>query len=249
MTENDERQLEMFSAAPPPKPRRVPEREELVQLADVFARRLSVQLARPVKLQVTDNRTAMLTVKRGKTPVVRLHHMFLFAPVPVVNAVAAYVDKGSTGAGRVIDQYVFENDQRIRVSKPTSPEAGQGKTHHLAEMFESLNHEYFDGKVDATIAWASVPRRRARRSIRFGSYGHRERHIRIHPRLDHPLVPRYFVEFIIFHEMLHQVFPTVRKKGRAIHHSAEFNAAEQRFKKHDEAMRWEKQNLKWLLGR
>ncbi len=249
MIEPDERQLEMFSALQPPRARRVPEREELVQLADVFARRLSAQLARPVKLQVTDNRTAMLTVKRGKTPVVRLHHMFLFAPPPVVNAVALYVEKGSTGAGRVIDQYVFENDQRIRISKPTSSSAARGTTHQLQEMLESLNREYFEGKVDATIAWASVPRRRARRSIRFGSYGHRERHIRIHPRLDHPLVPRYFVEFIVFHEMLHQVFPTVRKKGRAIHHSPEFTAAEKRFKRHDEAMRWEKQNLKWLLGR
>ena len=38
-----------------------------------------------------------------------------------------------------------------------------------------------------------------------GSYSVEDRVIRIHRSLDRSFVPRFFVEWIVFHEMLHQV--------------------------------------------
>ena len=43
-----------------------------------------------------------------------------------------------------------------------------------------------------------------------GSYSVEDRLIRIHPTLDRPDVPRYYVAWIVYHEMLHQstAFPS-----------------------------------------
>ena len=75
---------------------------------------------------------------------------------------------------------------------------------------------YFDGLVDARICWGSEGRARGRKrsTIKLGSYSAQEQLIRIHPRLDQPFVPRYFISFVIFHEMLHHVMPATRYASR-----------------------------------
>jgi predicted metal-dependent hydrolase len=87
-----------------------------------------------------------------------------------------------------------------------------------------------------------------RRSIKLGSYHASERLIRIHPALDQPFVPEYFIAFVIFHEMLHERIGTTRQgHGRRCVHPPEFRALEARFPSAAEALRWEKENLGKLL--
>ena len=80
-----------------------------------------------------------------------------------------------------------------------------------------------------------------------GSYSVEDRLIRIHPSLDRPDVPRYFVEWIVFHEMLHQVFDIPKVNGRRRFHTPEFLERESQFEHYERARRWERRHLDHLL--
>jgi hypothetical protein len=72
--------------------------------------------------------------------------------------------------------------------------------------------------------------------------------IRIHPVLDRPDVPRYFVESVVYHEMLHHHLGGVPDRaGRTVYHTRAFREAEARFPGYGEALAWEKENLPRLL--
>jgi len=52
---------------------------------------------------------------------------------------------------------------------------------------------------------------------------------------DHPQVPRYAIDYIMYHEMLHLKHPVKLRGTRRCVHSAEFQAEEQRFENVDAA--------------
>jgi hypothetical protein len=91
-------------------------------------------------------------------------------------------------------------------------------------------------------------RRRPRRSIKMGSFSVEDRVIRIHPALDQTAVPRYFVAWIVFHEMLHGKHEVTRVGGRRCFHTKEFLADERTFQHYQRAFAWEKRNIDRLLG-
>ncbi len=55
---------------------------------------------------------------------------------------------------------------------------------------------------------------------------------------DHFRVPRYAVEYIVYHEMLHLKHPVKMKGGRRCVHSAEFRTEENLFPRLGEAKRF-----------
>lgn len=225
-------------------------REELWTRAESLAWRLSADLGMPVRLSVTDNRSTMVSFRRGANVLaLRLHHMFLDAPEPVVRAVADYAGRGHRGAGGVLDEYIRGQQPRIRqVRRETDADLNpRGRCFDLRELYEAVNRTYFDGLIQARIGWGRMPPRRRRKSIRLGVYDHQTREIRIHPALDRPEVPAFFVEFIVFHEMLHQLFPSTGRGGRRVHHPRAFRERERTFPHYAAALRWERENLGVLL--
>ena len=81
-----------------------------------------------------------------------------------------------------------------------------------------------------------------------GAYFHETKTIVIHPALDRPEVPPYFVGLVIYHEMLHQAVPGTRDtEGRRCVHSAEFRARERLFVDYERGMAWERQHIGKLL--
>jgi hypothetical protein len=64
--------------------------------------------------------------------------------------------------------------------------------------------------------------------------------IRINPILDSRSVPRYFLEFIVYHEMLHADIGIKKGVVRRIIHSSEFKKREKLFKHYEKAINWEK---------
>ena len=125
----------------------------------------------------------------------------------------------------------------------------EGQHHGLQEIFDRLNRRYFGGRVQAHITWArqTRPQRRARRSIKLGSYHSQRQLIRVHPVLDADWVPEYFVSYIVYHEMLHQVVPPQSVSGRRDFHGPKFRAHERRFEQYDAAIAWERDHLDKLL--
>lgn len=111
----------------------------------------------------------------------------------------------------------------------------------LMALAGEIHREYFSGIPRLAIRWGHRVSRKSRRSIRLGSYDHRSAEIRIHPSLDLPRVPRFFIQSIIYHEYLHHVL------GPA--HNHRFHHHERSYRYHRESKEWLKRNLFVLLGR
>ena len=215
-------------------------------------RRLSQANHRPVILSVTDNYRSMIShSQKGGILQARIHHMFLDAPGMVQEALIRYVVKRERAASLIVSRFIDENGYRIRASQPVlKPLSTQGTVHDLMGLFRVLNEKYFGNGVDALITWGrrvSAKGKKPRRAIKLGSYSAVERLIRVHPVLDKPWVPRYFVSYIIYHEMVHHVIPSTHGAGRRMLHPPMFLARERMFRDYDRALAWEKAHIGRLL--
>ncbi|MGH9969043.1 MAG: SprT-like domain-containing protein [Pyrinomonadaceae bacterium] len=112
--------------------------------------------------------------------------------------------------------------------------SAQGETYDLEKMFAKLNKRYFAGALaKPTLTWSQ---RRTRNIL-----GHHDRvydTITISKTLDSLDVPERFVEFILFHEMLHVKRPARLINGRRYYHTSAFRQEERRFPHYEEAQKW-----------
>jgi hypothetical protein len=98
--------------------------------------------------------------------------------------------------------------------------------------------------ADVQITWAAKRRlKRGQRTFRLGSYDPRTDVIRIHRILDHPEVPSWYIEFVVFHELIHRQMGHVHGLDAARKHNAEFRAIEATFPWINEARSWERTDL------
>ncbi len=213
--------------------------------------RLCQLLCESVALTVTDNRHTMISSRRGSSRIrIRLHHMFLDADDTTVRALARYLTRTDRRASTRLDEYIETHSHRIRKEgRRRRRLRTQGEHHDLQSIYDDLNEEWFENELGVCVTWGRrSPRRlRRRRSIRLGTYVGEDRLIRIHPVLDAPWVPRFFVAYVLFHEMLHTVVPAPVENGRQRFHTAEFRARERAYPDHERAVRWEKKNLSRLI--
>ncbi len=213
-------------------------------------RKLRAAFVGPVVLSITDNRHSIIThrVQRG-TLYVRVHHMFLDAPLPVVDALVRYVTRGDREASAALGDYIDANGSRLARRKRNAPLVSRGKHHDLLALFNDLNDRYFDGSINALITLGKRPTSSAphRKTIKLGSYAAFDRLIRVHPALDRPWVPRYFVAYIVYHEMLHHVIPGSRGLGRVNLHPPEFKEREKQFRHFERSLEWERRHIGRLL--
>lgn len=107
----------------------------------------------------------------------------------------------------------------------------QGHVYHLEEVFEDLNRRFFFGLLARPLMTWSGERSRNR----LGHYDPAHNAIVVSSVFDHPRVPRYVVEYIVYHEMLHLKHPVKLRGSRRCVHSAEFQAEEKLFDKLDAA--------------
>jgi hypothetical protein len=204
----------------------------------------------PVILSITDNRHSMITHRVQRCTLhARVHHMFLDAPVQVLDSLVRYVTRGDRDASAMLGDYIDANGFRLARRNRNTPLVTRGKRHDLLSLFDDINERYFDGSVNALITWGKRPTTRAptRKTIKLGSYSAVDRLIRVHPSLDRKWVPRYFVAYIVYHEMLHHVIPGSRGLGRVNLHPPEFKEREQHFRYFCRAIEWEKRHVARLL--
>ncbi len=209
-------------------------------------------LGQRIILAITDNRRTMITARQvGGALEVRVHHMFLDADPFTQNALGRYLRYGDKAANDVIGAYIESNQQRIRPQRSGKHHLRpKGVKHDLGTIFGRLNDTYFQGMVDASVTWGRQSKPRGgcvRSSIKLGTYCADRKLIRIHPALDKAWVPRYFVEYIVFHEMLHHMMPMPVVDGRRAVHTPEFLESEKRFRHYAKAIAWEQAHLGRLL--
>lgn len=122
--------------------------------------------------------------------------------------------------------------RQIRGRKQLSTPAG--RHYHLEEMFDELNQRFFQGwMARPDLSWAP---RASRRNL--GHYDPAHNAILISRVFDSPRIPRFVLEYVLYHEMLHLRFPVRMKGSRRCVHSPEFRTEERRFPGWEDAEAW-----------
>ena len=220
----------------------------------VMEHRLRSILNIPAVITLTDNTRSMISIRRRDQEYhVRLHHLFRGADEGVLKALAEYISGNSKRSLRVIRAFIREHSSRIR-QKPHAASRKvniihQGCYFNLMDSFTDLNELYFGGGIDCSITWGKRMKHSRHRSIRLGSYSPSSKVIRINPVLDREFVPRYVVDSITYHEMLHCFLGFKYLQRRRLSHYTEFKEMERRFVHQERAKLWIKKNLNVLTGK
>jgi predicted metal-dependent hydrolase len=112
-----------------------------------------------------------------------------------------------------------------------------GHYYDLEEVFETINRRFFHGLLGRPVlTWSA---HRARRML--GHYDAAHNTIVVSRIFDGPKVPRYAIEYLMYHEMLHLKHPVRVRAGRRCVHSREFQAEERLFPELEEAKAFLKQ--------
>ena len=135
---------------------------------------LSRQLGAPVSLVWTDNRSVMISVKGNAAAGyhLRIQQLFRQAPGAVWRALVAHVRGTNAGASAILRQYVRDHQHLLKPANrrraPARVLQSRGRYFDLEAIYQALNRDHFDDRVQARITWGRQPSRRPRRSIRFG---------------------------------------------------------------------------------
>jgi hypothetical protein len=109
----------------------------------------------------------------------------------------------------------------------------QGGCYNLEEIFDSLNAAYFGGQLGRPrLGWSRTTARAL-----LGHYDAAHHAIIVSRIFDRPGVPRFLIEYLLYHEMLHIKHPVTHRRARRCFHSAEFRAEEKLFPHYREAKR------------
>jgi hypothetical protein len=195
---------------------------------------------RPVTLTITENSTSMLSLRRsagGDFLYVRVHRMFLDAGAAVIEEIADFVRHRKKKIP-LIREFIGKNQGGLVKKRPKrrAAIAPQGKYHNLKHICDALNEEYFNGALSLNITWGRRPAKAVYRIRRLGSCDTTANLIRIHQALDKSTVPRYFVEYVVYHEMLHAALGIEVKNGRRSIHGRDFKLRERLYRDFDRAM-------------
>jgi hypothetical protein len=108
----------------------------------------------------------------------------------------------------------------------------EGRFYHLDEVFESLNIRFFGGLLGRPdLTWSEHHAKRL-----LGHYDAAHNTIVVSRVFDRPSSPRYAIEYLLYHEMLHLKHPVKMRGLRRCVHSAAFKADEAQFPQLAEAM-------------
>src|SRR6202012_5134706 len=107
----------------------------------------------------------------------------------------------------------------------------KGEYYDLDEVFETLNRRFFHGLLGRPLlTWSE---HKARRLL--GHYDAAHNTIMVSRVFDRRNTPRYAIEYLMYHEMLHLRHPVKTRNGRRCVHSREFQAEENLFPELDKA--------------
>jgi hypothetical protein len=214
-------------------------REQLLQIFEEIFRELRPRTPLP-EIKVSFFRFASVNntirLREGRL-LVRISDLLEGAPDPVLRAIAHIllakmyrkpIDREQSARYRryVSTHHMSQKAHLVRQMRGrkriTSP---KGNVYHLEEIFEELNARFFYGLLARPVmTWSGEQSRN-----RLGHYDPAHNAIVVSSVFDRRRVPRYVVEYIVYHEMLHLKHPVKLRGSRRCVHSAEFQAEEKLF--------------------
>lgn len=205
---------------------------------------LEKRIGKKLVLKINDNRSTMVSVRwEPKETKVSLHKMFLDAPQYVVEELVGYIKKKKTDFSPAVKEFIQEGLKTLDYSHRVKELIVQGKYYNLEEIYDTVESTYFKKPLKLKITWYGKETASLRSSITLGQYHSLMKLIKMHRVLDTPKIPRFILEFIVYHEMLHDICdPFVDHKGNSIVHTPAFKAKEKEFERFDEVERWMKRN-------
>jgi len=203
----------------------------------IFAELAPQEPVPEVQIRFRPAATSMAVARwKGNRVEVRLADVFARAPRQVLRALG-YVLFGRLFGFPVARQHrlryelflrepgtgqALEQVRRLRTVKRLRPPRGQ--CFDLEVLFADLNARFFQGRLERPrLGWSLRPVRSW-----LGHYDPAHRTIVLNCKLDQPGVPREAVEFVLYHEMLHLLFPAARTHSQPLH-PAGFKQLESRF--------------------
>ena len=185
-----------------------------------------------------------LTIRRrDEQVIVRFSDLLARAPLAVLEGAAAlllsriYRRRTPRALVAPYHQYAKSHKTRQRVQQmrrgrvrlPALHPAGD--QFDLNRMFDELNVQYFGGGLrKPQLGWSSRGWRR-----QFGTFDPGPNQIVLNRRMDRPEIPRYVVEYVLYHEMLHVKHPTRKSGCSLLSHSPEFRSEEKLFPEFERA--------------
>ncbi|MEO0662051.1 MAG: hypothetical protein AAFZ87_10970, partial [Planctomycetota bacterium] len=188
---------------------------------------------------------------------IRLHSMFGGAPPDVREALAKWLRNGrrSKRAADRLDEWIHAALAELPEERRRIQLAPKGVIHDLGPLTDALLASEFaadfggeNAPAPPSVTWGRRARSRTRGSLRLGSFEPTRRVVRIHPVLDRPEVPEWFVRYVLKHEILHSVIESVPDaSGRWVHHPPAFRTRERAWPEYERAVVWERRNLGKLV--
>lgn len=185
-----------------------------------------------------------------------MHSMFASAPPETRRVVATWIRSGRRApkACAELDRWIIASLEelpppvdRVRSMRPV------GAHHDLDRLradilSNELAADFPDRSRWPLVTWGRRTPSRTRHSLRLGSFDADDGIARLHPVLDQPAVPSWFVRYVLFHELLHAALPPRRGRGsRWIHHSAAFRKREHAYCDYRAALAWEDEHMHELI--
>ncbi|MGI8468442.1 MAG: SprT-like domain-containing protein [Pyrinomonadaceae bacterium] len=120
--------------------------------------------------------------------------------------------------------------------------AAKGEVYDLDNIFVFLNQFYFENSLPKPVlTWS------AKKTFRIlGHHDSTHETIAVSRSLDDKNIPRFVVEYVVYHEMLHIKHPTIHRNGRRYNHTPAFRRDEKIFAYFEEAENWIEQNAQNL---
>lgn len=177
-----------------------------------------------------------IRLREGKA-LVRLSDMLEGAPPSVLHAIAHIllaklyrktIDASHANRYRrhLASDAVTRRAQQVRRSRGRKNVlTAQGHFYDLNEIFDRLNQQFFHGLLGRPVlTWSAHSGRRL-----LGHYDAAHNTIVVSRVFDRRDTPRYAVEYLVFHEMLHLKHPVQMRGSRRCVHSREFQKDERSF--------------------
>lgn len=174
---------------------------------------------------------------------VHLSDLLEGAPEPVLRAIAHILlaklyrkplDPGHSARYRrfTSSDFVLRQTERIRQTRGRKKIlTAKGDYYDLDEVFEALNQRFFHGLMGRPVlTWSE---HKATRLL--GHYDSAHNTIMISRVFDRKNTPRYAIEYLMYHEMLHLKHPVKVRGGRRCVHPREFQEEEKLFPELDQA--------------
>lgn len=216
-----------------------------------FHRILEKQSGKKLQLTINDNRSTMLSIRwEPNCTRLSLHRMFLHAPQNIMDSLACYIRGDRRQITPELKCFIEENRKQLDYSHLLTHQTlfSQGSVYNLQTIYDRLNQEYFDPRLNLAITWFGKSFQRNKSRISLGLYHDALKLIKIHKILDNPLFPKYVVEHIIHHEMVHHICPAYcDAKGVSHVHNKQFKIKEAQYRYYELANQWIKEHRQYLF--